>query len=114
MLPMRQSPRFCFLSSFLFLFSIFVFRAAPAGADTYPRQPGIDAIHYTVRLTMMPREPLDISGDATILLRATTNDVRDVAFDLASPVNGKGMTVSAVKIGSTVLPFTHTQDRLRF
>ena len=110
---MLRMPRAVFSSSFAFVVFTFVFRAAGASADTYPRQPGIDVIHYTVRLTMMPREPLEISGAATILLRATANDVRDVAFDLASPANGKGMTVSAVKIGSTALPFTHTQDRLR-
>ncbi len=38
--------------------------AASAIADTYPRQPGIDAINYTFRLTL--RDDTDeIAGEAT-------------------------------------------------
>lgn len=56
----------------------FLIHGAPANADTYPRQPGVDVAPYAFRLTL--------ADDASL------------ALDLAQPApaaNGRGMAVSA-------------------
>jgi hypothetical protein len=40
------------------------------GADTYPRQPGIDARHYAVRLTLLTSDSNEIQAEATMVRRA--------------------------------------------
>ena len=67
----------------------------PCPADTYPRQPGIDAIHYTFRLTL--RDDTDeIEGESSVDLRFLQDGVKEFTLDLASAASGKGMTVSGV------------------
>jgi hypothetical protein len=68
---------------------------APLGADTYPRQPGIDVEHYVFRLDFRDDQP-DIAGEASIRVRFTQPNVASLWFDLTSLSDGKGMTVSAV------------------
>ena len=85
---------------------------ADARGDTYPRQPGIDAIHYVFRLRLTDTSDA-IAGDATALLRVTAADVKDVFLDLASPASGKGMTVSAVTVAGQPVRYTHESGRLR-
>ena len=79
----------------------FVF-AALLHADTYPRQPGVDAIHYAFRLTLSDTTD-EIVGVATVDLRFQLEGVKEVALDLASP-----MTVTAVSDHT----FQHTGNRL--
>ena len=102
--------------------------AAALGADTYPRQPGVDAIHYVFRLTLGDASD-EIAGETTVTVKFVTGGLSEVALDLASPANGKGMTVSQVTQGSafaptnpdqlrrdrlsTTLSHLHTRDRLR-
>ncbi|HEV2690775.1 MAG TPA: M1 family metallopeptidase [Bryobacteraceae bacterium] len=86
--------------------------ATHLNADTYPRQPGIDAIHYVFRLTLSD-ETDEIAGTATIDVQFVRNGVSEVALDLASVANGKGMTVSEVSSGGAPARFTHQSDRLR-
>ena len=81
------------------------------GADTYPRQPGLDAEHYVFRLVIDDAKP-NISGEATVRFRFATAGVSSVVIDLASPVGDKGMTVASVTTGTTAVPFTHTANRL--
>ena len=45
------------LSSLLF--------AASLSADTYPRQPGVDAQHYVFRLTLLTSDSNEVQGDAS-------------------------------------------------
>jgi aminopeptidase N len=85
---------------------------APASADTYPRQPGVDAIHYVFRLTITDTNN-QIAGDSTATLRFTAGGVTEVALDLITAVGEKGMTVSAVTSGGKPMKFTHQGDRLR-
>ena len=66
-----------------------------AAADTYPRQPGVDAIHYVFRLAMTDADN-EIAGECTATLRMAADGVREVFLDLASAAEGKGMTVSSV------------------
>jgi aminopeptidase N len=85
--------------------------AAPTHADTYPRQPGVDAIHYAFRLSLDDGSN-QIAGDAAITLRIV-EPVKVVALDLTTAAAGKGMTVSAVTISGRPAAFTHAEDRLR-
>ena len=86
--------------------------AREAGADTYPRQPGIDALHYAFRVRITDASN-EITGEATVTLRITRANVAEVALDLASAANGKGMTVSTVAAAGRTIPHTHDADRLR-
>jgi aminopeptidase N len=87
--------------------------APPAVADTYPRQPGIDAQHYVFRLTL--RDDTDeIAGEATAEMKFVQDGVTECALDLASPTQaGKGMTVSSVTVGGEAVKYVHERDRLR-
>src|SRR5437868_5472756 len=75
-------------------------------ADTYPRQPAIDAQHYTFRITLSD-DTDEISGEATADLRFTRDGVTEIALDLAKP-----MTVSEVLSDGAALRFRHDADRL--
>ena len=82
-------------------------------ADTYPRQPGVDALHYVFRLTLTDTTD-EIAGRATVTVRFVADGVREVALDLTSAAAGKGMTVQSVTHqANQPLPFTHDNHRLR-
>jgi aminopeptidase N len=85
--------------------------AAAVAADTYPRQAGVDAVHYVFRLTIGDASD-EISGQTTVTLKLAAG-IREAFLDLASATGGKGMTVSAVSIGGNLVDFTHRSDRLR-
>ncbi len=76
--------------------------AATLRADTYPRQPGVDVLHYSFRLSFSDASN-QLEGEATIELRYLEDNLGEVAFDLS------GMTVTGVTPGS----YTHTGGRLR-
>ena len=86
--------------------------ALPAGADTYPRQPGVDAVHYAFTLEISDTSPA-IAGEAVVDLRFTQAGLTSVALDLLSVADGKGMTVKSVTSGGTPVPFTHAANVLR-
>ncbi len=86
--------------------------APPCSADTYPRQPGVDVIHYAFRLTLRD-ESDEIEGAATVDVKFLRDGVPEFALDLASAASGKGMTVSAVTVGGAAAKFDHKDDRLR-
>ncbi len=76
-------------------------------ADTYRRQPGIDALHYTFRLTLNDTTS-EIEGEATIDIRLTQPNVKELVLDLTSPTpDGKGMTVTTASA-----PHTHANNQL--
>ena len=83
-----------------------------AAADTYPRQPGVDARHYVFRLALGD-DSNEIRGEATITFRFVRDDVKDVFLDLASASDGKGMRVAGVSRDGRPANFTHEGDRLR-
>ena len=66
-----------------------------ARADTYPRQPAVDALHYVFRLTLNDATG-EIAGEATVDLLFVNARVTRFALDLTSVKSGKGMTVAAV------------------
>ena len=77
-----------------------------AFADNYPRQKGIDAQHYVLRVSLSDENDA-ISGETTVTLRFVSDGVREFALDLAN-----GMTVDAVSSAGAGLTFTHQNDRL--
>lgn len=94
---------------------------AVLSADTYPRQPGIDVLHYVFRLGLTDASN-EIQGEATVTVKFLQDRVADLSLDLTSLGAGRGMTVQSVRRGSpTDLPgpasdaiiFTHSNNRLR-
>ena len=70
--------------------------AGSARADTYPRQPGVDVLHYTFRLTLADDSD-SLEGEATVSARVA-DGVGEVFLDFAQPSaapRGRGMTVTA-------------------
>jgi aminopeptidase N len=102
-----------FVSLCLCVFSSTLFTAAIAVSDTYPRQPGVDAVHYVFRLSLLTDESDAIRGEATIHLKLVADSVREVFLDLTAAKNGNGMTVSSVTSNGVQAQFTHQDDRLR-
>lgn len=95
--------------------------ATGLAADTYPRQPGVDALHYVFRLGLTDASN-EITGEATVTVRFLRDGVGDVQLDLASARGGQGMTVASVRRGGPIevpgtaadaIVHTHDQDRLR-
>jgi len=84
---------------------------ATVQADTYPRQPGVDVLHYVFRLDVGDGSNR-IAGEAAITFRLTEG-VGEVALDLTSASGDRGMIVSAVTVEGRTAVFTHTADRLR-
>ncbi len=70
--------------------------------DAYPRQPGVDALHYRFRLTIQDSSDI-IQGEATIDLRFTATGIREAAFDLM-----QSMQVDS----ASATPYRHENDRL--
>lgn len=90
-------------------------------ADTYPRQPGVDAVHYVFRLTLSDASD-EIVGETTVTVKLLQDLVGDLTLDLASASAGRGMTVQSVRRGgpmeipgpaSDAIMFTHMDNRLR-
>ena len=93
----------------------FLLLARIAVADTYPRQPGVDAIHYVFKLALNDASD-EIAGETTVTIRFNGDGLRDVALDLTSQAASKGMTVASVRRAggaAEALPFTHQNNRLR-
>ncbi len=85
--------------------------SAASYADTYPRQPGVDAIHYVFRLAIDDSSDR-IAGETTVTFKLAER-VAEIWLDLASLASGKGMEVSAVTAGGRAITFNHAADRLR-
>jgi aminopeptidase N len=80
-------------------------------ADTYERQPGVDVQHYVFRVTLSDDSD-EIAGETTVTVRFLKDGLTQFWLDLASPANGKGMTVSEVSSSGAPVPHTHQADRL--
>jgi hypothetical protein len=69
---MRSIPR-------LFFVVLLVVHVLEARADTYPRQTGIDALHYVFRLRLTDSSN-EIAGETTITVRVTEPGVKEVSI----------------------------------
>jgi aminopeptidase N len=85
-----------------------------ASADVYPRQPGLDVVHYAFRLTLSD-ETDAITGEATIEVQVRSDGVSALALDLAQPKPNapeRGMSVDDVAEAGASLRYEHANDRL--
>jgi aminopeptidase N len=85
---------------------------ASVWADTYPRQRGVDVLHYVFRVTLNDETDL-VVGETTVEVRFLENDVMALSLDLASTAGDKGMAVSAVTSAGGAVPYEHKVDRLK-
>src|SRR5439155_25848314 len=82
-------------------------------ADTYPRQPGIDARHYAVRLTLLTSDSNEIQAEAAVTLHIVSAGTREAMLDLTSTrPDGKGMTVTGVTSNGAAVKYEHRDNRL--
>jgi aminopeptidase N len=84
----------------------------PSPADTYPRQPAVDAVHYVFKLTLTDATD-EIAGESTALLKVVSGGAREIALDLTGKSGERGMSVSSVACGGTAVKYTHEANRLR-
>ena len=75
----RALPRLALLLSLL---------PTAALADTYPRQAGVDAIHYVFRLTVGDASN-EITGECTATLKIMAPGITEIFLDLTSAAQGK-------------------------
>ena len=81
-------------------------------ADTYPRQPDVDAVHYSFTLELNDESP-EILGSAAVEIRFLKDGVSSFELDLASAADGKGMTVTEVSANPGAVTYTHQANRVR-
>jgi aminopeptidase N len=102
------------------LAALLVLSTATLHADTYPRQPGVDVLHYVFRLGLTDQSS-EITGETTMTVKFTRDLVADLNLDLASMNVASGMTVQSVRRGGPIdmpgpasdnLSFTHLNNRL--
>jgi len=84
---------------------------ALAWGDTYPRQQGIDVQHYVFGITVTDDND-ELAGETTVVVRFVKDGVTEIALDLASVADGKGMTVAGVTSSGAAAPFVHQSGRL--
>jgi aminopeptidase N len=94
-----------------FCAAITVAAIVSVSADTYPRQPAIDVIHYRFGLTITEGSNA-IVGEAQVIARLVTR-TPELALDLIGAAGDKGMTVERVTSDKGTVAFTHQSDRLR-
>ena len=93
---------------------LLILAAAAARADTYPRQPGVDILHYTFRLELSDTTDA-IEGRTTVTCRVVEDGLETLVLDLAQPKPppaDRGMTVGSVTEAGKALSFEHAGDRL--
>jgi aminopeptidase N len=84
----------------------------PGYSDTYPRQKGIDVLHYNFRVTLYD-DTDEIEGVASIDVQFLEAGLKELTLDLASQASGKGMLVTNVTSQDKPVTFEHKNDRLR-
>jgi aminopeptidase N len=105
---LRTSVRFVFMLALAFG------SASRTTADTYVRQPAIDARHYVFQLTLLMGDSNEIQGETTATFRLVSDGVREIVLDFASPTaDAKGMTVTAVTSAGRAVSFRHSDNHLR-
>ncbi len=101
-------------ASVVFLAAAFALSSAGICADTYVRQPGVDAQHYAFNLTLLTSDSNEITGEAVVRLKVVKPETREALLDFATPMpEGKGMTVTTVSRDGKNVTFTHTDNHLR-
>jgi aminopeptidase N len=85
--------------------------ATTAFADTWPRQPNVDAVHYVFRVALSDTSD-EVEGETTATFELRAAGVTTIVLDLVNAGGGRGMTVSDVTSGEQPLRFMHAGNRL--
>lgn len=88
--------------------------ANEAARDTYPKNPGIDALNYAFRIELSDTSDA-IAAELTMDVRFVAAGQRSLRLDLinAGPAQeGKGMRVSAVTLDGAAVEYRHENDVL--
>lgn len=82
-------------------------------ADTYPKNAGIDVLHYAFTLELQDQDDR-IAGTAAIDVRFAVDGVTSLRFDLVghNAATGKGMAVESVSVDGTAVTPTHRDEVL--
>ncbi|MFQ5568615.1 MAG: M1 family metallopeptidase [Rhodothermales bacterium] len=100
------------MNRLLLLFGLLALTVASATADPYPRNPHVDVLHYTFRLTLSDQTD-EIRGETTVTVRFLADGLASFDLDLIETTeDNKGMTVTAVTMDGHAVAFTHENDRL--
>jgi aminopeptidase N len=86
----------------------------PSRGDSYPRQPGVDVVHYAFRLTLGDTSDA-IEGETTVAFRVVQDGLATLTLDLVQPkppAVERGMSVNGVSEAGRPLVFEHASDRL--
>ena len=88
--------------------------AAPVLADTYPRQTGVDILHYAFRLNLSDESDV-IEGETAVTFRVQKAGLTLLTLDLIRQrgAGEKGMSVTAVSENGKELKFQHPLDKLQ-
>ena len=98
--------------TFVAIFLLTGFTVSAARSDTYPRQPGVDVLHYVFRVTVNDQTD-EIAGETTVEVRFLQNNVTSLWLDLASTAGDKGMAVAGVSTAGAGARYEHKEDRLK-
>ena len=82
--------------------------------DNYPKNPGVDVLHYRFELGLTD-ETDAVRGEATIDVRFRASGLTQLRFDLiraAAEREGRGMRVISVDVDDASVPFEHEADAL--
>lgn len=88
--------------------------ASTASVDTYPRQPGVDALNYAFRIEVTDTSDA-IAAELTLDVRFVAAGVEALRLDLANVTaerEGKGMRVSEVTVDGAPVRHRHADDML--
>jgi len=85
-------------------------------ADSYPRNPNIDVLHYKFQLTLSD-ETNEMHGQAEIEIQFRADGVSEFALDLIGqlhPDSTNGMIVTGITQNEQAVDFTHKSNRIYF
>ncbi|MBF89186.1 MAG: hypothetical protein CMG75_05875 [Candidatus Marinimicrobia bacterium] len=100
-------------TQFFIIFNLFLF-TFQIKADNYPKNPGIDILHYNFQLTLSDNVDA-IKGKATINILFKVENIKEVRLDLINKndnLDGKGMSVSEIIWKDQKLEYFHLNDVL--
>lgn len=80
-------------------------------ADTYPKNPKIDALNYAFRISLSDAAD-EIAVELSMDVRFVGEGVTSLKLDLINPQGGKGMTVSGVTRDGKPVSYTHVSNVL--
>lgn len=97
----------------LALLLVLAFGVAEAVADTYPKNPRVDVLHYRFALDLQDQDDR-VSGTADVDVRFVGEGETSLRFDLVNldTATGRGMTVARVTADGAAVPFAHRDNAL--